>query len=71
MTVNVVPVAMVPDASFQAWLPLSALAGRMAKARSVAVLGQMSGMASWNSDPTVGGFVGYNPLFAANYPTVK
>ena len=31
----------------------------------------MSGMASWNSDPAVGGFVGYNPALIANYPVIK
>ena len=31
----------------------------------------MSGMASWNNDSTVGGFVGYDPAIVANYYTVK
>lgn len=31
----------------------------------------MSGMSSWNSDATVGGFAGFNPAIVANYPTVK
>jgi len=31
----------------------------------------MSGMASWNSDPAVGGFVGYDPALIANYPITK
>ena len=31
----------------------------------------MSGMSAWTSDPTVGGFDGYDPSKVPNYPTVK
>jgi rhodanese-related sulfurtransferase len=31
----------------------------------------MSGMSSWNADPAVGGFVGFNPANAFNFPVVR
>lgn len=31
----------------------------------------MSGMSSWNNDPAVGGFTGYDPAAVVNHPTVK
>jgi len=31
----------------------------------------MSGMSAWNSDPAMGGLVGYDPSSVAGYPTVR
>jgi rhodanese-related sulfurtransferase len=31
----------------------------------------MSGMAAWNSDPAVGGYVGFDPKLIVNYPVIK